>query len=147
MSSRPLSVSAITFHVVRFSEMVSVATCRTRPGVAFISSPVAKLAPTTGMVTTGPPRVPRTTSVRPGWPSLKITTALALAAWALAALTPNVQVPRWMTATFPSGKPAKSSSSQPLVELGVGSGGIWTSTRVAGAVTSPEPENVKLDVS
>ena len=40
--------------------------------------------------------------MRPGWPSLKMTTALASAASALATFTAKVQVPRWMTAMFPA---------------------------------------------
>ena len=78
------------------------------------SSPTSKLVPIAGMPT-GPPSVPDSVSVRPGWPSLKITTAAAPASWAFAAFSPNVQVPRWTSATAPAGKPAKSASSQPLV--------------------------------
>jgi hypothetical protein len=107
---------------------------------------VAKLAPTTGMVN-WLPSVPWVTSVRNGWPSLKITTATAPAAWAFATLTEKLQLPRWMTAMLPGVKPAKSAASQPLVELlSVGPGGIWTSTNWAGAVTFPVPEKVKVAV-
>ena len=42
-------------------------------------------------------------------------TPAAPAACALTALTSNVQVPRWMRAMFPAGKPAKSAASHPLV--------------------------------
>jgi hypothetical protein len=45
--------------------------------------------------------------------SLKMTAALAPAASALFAFTSNVRVPRWMSATAPAGKPAKSAASQP----------------------------------
>ena len=94
------------------------------------------------METTGAPSVPTIRSVRPGWPSLKITTAEAPAAWAFWALTWKVQVPRWISATLPAGKPAKSAASQPLVEVlsGLVPIGTTTSTGVTAAVTSPLPE-------
>ncbi len=84
--------------------------------------------------------MPPNRSLRPGWPSLKITTAEAPAAAALSAFCRKVQVPRWISATLPAGNPAKSLVSQPLVELGVGVGGMMTSTAVTPVVTSPEPE-------
>jgi hypothetical protein len=93
------------------------------------------------------PSVPVMSSVRPGWPSLKMITAAAPAASALSALTPNVQVPRWISAMLPAVKPAKSAASQPDVEPGWAGGGIWTSTGCTGAVTSPLPEYWKLPVS
>ncbi len=81
-------------------------------------------------------------SVRPGWPSLKMTTALAPAALALAALRLKSQVPRWTSAMLPDTAAGKSAASQPLDEFGAGAGGI--SMSVVGTsrpVTSPEPEN------
>jgi hypothetical protein len=93
----------------------------------------------TGMVMLGSPRVPGRRSVRSGaFPSLKMTTRTAPAAWAFAAFSPKVQVPRWITAMFPAGKLAKSLASQPLVDPPTG--GITGSMTVIGAVTSPEPE-------
>ena len=74
------------------------------------------------------------------WPSLKMITALAPAAMALLALTTKSQVPRWISAMLPAGKPAKSVASHPLDELGSGVGGRVRSTGVTGLVTSPLPE-------
>ena len=79
-------------------------------------------------VKSGVPSVPTIASVRPGWPSLKITTAEAPAVCALSALSWNVHVPRWMSATLPGMNPAKSPGAQPAFdELGVGPGGNWLS--------------------
>ncbi len=70
--------SAITFVVWRVSEFVEVTTW-TVTGPAWVRlverRPSAKLSPTTGIVTVGPPSVPMDRSVRPGWPSLKMITA------------------------------------------------------------------------
>ena len=68
-------------------------------------------------------------------PWLKNSTPTAPAAAAFSALTTKLQAPRWISAMLPSGKPAKSSGSQPLVDvLPMPS---WMSTAVTGAVTSP----------
>ena len=77
-----------------------------------------------------------------GWPSLKITAALAPAACALAALIANEHVPRCISATLPAVNPVKSVASQPLDEVfgGLLSIGTTTSTSCSGAVTSPRPE-------
>ena len=49
---------------------------------------------------------------------------------------------------LPVGKPAKSAASQPESRVpAAGGGGIWTSTGVMPAVTSPAPEYWKLAVS
>ena len=54
----------------------------------------------------------------------------------------NVQVPRWMSAMLPTGKPSKSLVSQPeSVVLLLPPGGMTTSTGVMSALTSPEPLN------
>ena len=57
---------------------MSVMTCTgDRAGLqsaAYRAAPSAKLSPTTGM-SSGTPNVPARTSVRPGWPSLKMITA------------------------------------------------------------------------
>ena len=51
-------------------------------------------------------------------------------------------VPRWISAMLPGTKPAKSSSSHPLVDVfGTGAGGRTRSTPWTGAVTSPLPVN------
>ena len=63
-------------------------------------------------------------SVRPGWPSLKMITPLAPAAWAFWILTPKLHVPRWISAIWPGTKPVKSALVQPLAELGVADGGM-----------------------
>ena len=64
-----------------------------------------------------------------------IATAEAPAAIAWSVLRAKVQPPRWISAMFPSGKPAKSSGSQPLPTPSDS-----VSTGVAAAVTSPAPE-------
>src|SRR6266702_8045918 len=65
-------------------------------------------------------RLPANTPVRPGLPSLKMTTPVAPAAWALRTFTPKKQLPRWIRAIWPGTKPEKSAAVQPLDELGVG---------------------------
>src|SRR5215211_461454 len=78
-------------------------------------------------------RLPLSTAVRPGLPSLKMTTPVAPAALALSTFTPKLQPPRWISAIRPDTKPLKSAAVQPLVELEVGVGGMtmppagWTS--------------------
>ena len=72
-----LGVSPMTFAVCAATVAVSTASrSRTSPACARpnSSSPTAKLVVTAGIVT-GPVRVPWMTSWRPGWPSLKISTA------------------------------------------------------------------------
>ena len=78
-------------------------------------------------------------SIRPGsLPWLKMMTALAPAAVALAALSPKAQVPRWTRAMFPGVNPAKSDASHP--EVLARSPARRRSTPCTVAVTSPEPE-------
>ena len=64
------------------------------------------------------------TPVRPGLPSLKMTTPLAPAASAFWILTPKLHEPRWINAIWPATNPLKSAPVQPLDELGVGVGGM-----------------------
>ncbi len=75
---------------------------------------------TAGIAAIGGSRVPKNSPTRssPGTtlPWLNTITALAPAAAALSTLMRKVQVPRWMRAMWPAGKPAKSPASQPLVE-------------------------------
>jgi hypothetical protein len=68
---------------------------------------------------------------------LKISTAEAPAAWALAAFTPKAHVPRWSSAMFPGTKSAKSPASHPLV---LAAFSPVVPTACTGAVTVPEPE-------
>jgi hypothetical protein len=68
-------------------------------------------------------------------PWLKNSTPDAPAAAAFSALISNVQVPRWIRAMLPAGKPAKSAASHPLVE--VLPAPSMRSTGVTSAVTSP----------
>ena len=69
------------------------------------------------------------------FPWLKITIPTAPAAAAFSAFSSKVQTPRWSSAMFPAGKPAKSAVSQPLVEVLPSPN--WRSTPVTAAVTSP----------
>ena len=69
-------------------------------------------------------------------PWLKMMTADAPASCALIALTPNSHVPRWTSAMLPTGKFAKSASSQPLVTGSRGSA-VTMSTGVTAALTMP----------
>src|SRR4051812_38291649 len=66
--------------------------------------------------------LPLNTAVRPGLPSLKMTTPTAPAASALSTFTPKLHVPRWIRAILPA-KPTKSLGTHPLAELGAGGGG------------------------
>ena len=91
-------------------------------------------------MSTGAPSVPPWPSVRPGWPSLKMTTADAPAAFAFWALTAKSHVPRWTSAIDPAVKPAKSAASQPLLLDGSGVGGTVTSTGTTLASAVPLPE-------
>jgi hypothetical protein len=43
-------------------------------------------------------RLPLSTSVRPGLPSLKMITPVAPAAWAFCTFTPKLHPPRWISA-------------------------------------------------
>src|SRR4051794_10506786 len=87
--------------------------------------------------------LPLKLAVRPGLPSLKMTTPEAPAAVALSTFTPKLQPPRWTSAILPGVKPVKSAEVQPLVELEVAAGGMtmppaaWTCLSVA--VPSLEP--------
>src|SRR5438270_12794478 len=81
-------------------------------------------------------RLPLTTPVRPGLPSLKMITPEAPAASALSTFTPKLHPPRWISAIRPATKLVKSADVHPLVELVFGVGGItmppagWTSAVV-----------------
>src|SRR3954464_6789717 len=69
-------------------------------------------------------RLPLITAVRPGLPSLKMTTPVAPAACALSTFTPKLQPPRWISAMWPDiVDESKSPDVQPLVELDVCVGG------------------------
>src|SRR3954464_9922493 len=83
-------------------------------------------------------RLPLITAVRPGLPSLKMTTPTAPAAWALSTFTPKLHVPRWIRAILPA-KPAKSLGTHPLAELGAGVGGmtVWPAGLTWAPVASP----------
>ena len=67
----------------------------------------------------------------------------------MAAFTANVQVPRWIRATFgPVSDAGKSPISQPEVELVAGVGGITMSLVGTNApVTSPLPEYASVLVT
>ncbi len=82
--------------------------------------------------------LPLNTAVRPGLPSLKMTTPTAPACVALSTLTPKLHVPRWIRAILPA-KPAKSLGSHPLAELGAGVGGmtVWPAGLIWAPVASP----------
>ena len=113
-------------HVRRLPDLGSVVvSTRTVTGPA----PVARAAPAPIATTSRSPgcgsrarrACRRARPVRPGWPSLKMITPVAPAVCALSALSWNVHVPRWISATLPGVKPAKSAASQPAFdELGVG---------------------------
>src|SRR3954452_6157257 len=68
-------------------------------------------------------RLPDSRAVRSGLPSLKMMTPDAFAACAFWTLTPKLQPPRWIRATWPAVKPLKSLAVHPLVELGAAVGG------------------------
>src|SRR5579872_1658075 len=69
-------------------------------------------------------RLPLITSVRPGFPSLKMITPVAPAACALITFTPKLHPPRWIRAIRPAVNPVKSDDVHPLVELDVCVGGM-----------------------
>src|SRR3989440_10136185 len=69
-------------------------------------------------------KLPPSTAVRPGLPSLKMMTPDAPAACAFRTFTPKKHEPRWIRAIRPRTKPLKSAMLQPLAELGVGVGGM-----------------------
>src|SRR4051812_40391042 len=69
-------------------------------------------------------RLPESTAVRPGLPSLKMITPDAPALCALSTFTPKLHAPRWIRATRPAVKPVKSAIVHPLDELDVGVGGM-----------------------
>ncbi len=134
--SPPLD-SAITFQSSRVSEMVwtSMVMCGTDVPFCFASLycvnsslPMSNDVNATGILEViGSPfastRLPLITPVRPGLPSLKMTTPVAPAASAFCTFTPKLQPPRWISATLPAVKPLKSPDVQPLVELDMGSMG------------------------
>ena len=77
---------------------------------------------------------------RPGWPSLKMTTASYPAATALLTFFSKVQVPRWTCGSVAEAG-MKSDVRQPAHELAVEVAGMTllnSGTRVP--VTSPSPE-------
>ncbi len=127
----------MTLKVVRYCDSVLV----TRRAVVPASSgPIAKLAPTTGTVTSGAPSVPENAAVAPGAPLLKMTTPAAPCCSALSAFVPKVQLPRWISAMAPAGKPLKSAASQPLVEGVVVTGVRSVSTGTTWPSAVPDPE-------
>jgi hypothetical protein len=111
--------------------------------------PWAKLAPTTGMSCwTGVPSVRLDASAtnngsRSGvLPWLKMITASAPACSAKNALSPKLQVPRWMSAMSAGpekSRPAKSASSQPLVEARFPVRLMSTGVTVPSRVPAPLP--------
>ncbi len=114
------------------------------PGVAARFSPVCDVANTAGIVRPVASPIIPTSPVRPGCPSFMTTTAAAPAFCALRTLTANPHVPRCTSAIPPCGKPAKSSTSQPLVLLLSGSpaAGTTTPTGVSGPVAVPSGDPV-----
>src|SRR3954451_12989147 len=80
-------------------------------------------------------RLPLITAVRPGLPSLKMTTPTAPAALALSTFTPKLQPPRWTKAIFPANELLKSAAVHPLVELDVAVGG--STMPPAGLIWAP----------
>ncbi len=132
--------------VVAFA-LTSVLVCTRRvtaPAATSAASalPSSKLRPTTGMAA-GPPRVPWNSSVRPGWPSLKMIAASYPAAAAFAAFTAKSQPPRWISAICGAVVEAgvKSAGWHPAFELGSGVGGrTLSSTGTTWPVTSPLAE-------
>src|SRR3954467_5000710 len=82
--------------------------------------------------------LPLNTAVRPGLPSLKMTTPTAPACVALSTFTPKLHVPRWIRAILPL-KPAESLGAHPLAELGAGVGGmtVWPAGLIWAPVASP----------
>src|SRR3954466_15091880 len=68
-------------------------------------------------------RLPLRTAVRPGLPSLKMTTPVAPLASAFWTFTPKLQPPRWISAILPDMELSKSPALHPLVELEVSVGG------------------------
>jgi len=117
----------MTFQSERFGSWMawtSIVSTGPVPGTYWSSScvPTAYVVKRTGIVSL-PASDPLRSPVRPGLPSLKITTAEAPAASAFAAFVAKVQVPRWTRAMLPAVKPAKSAAEQPLAELGAGVAG------------------------
>ncbi len=78
-SARPRGESAMTLTVSRISEVALTKILATVTAAVAVASasPMSKAVPTTGIVAAGPPRVPPSVSVRPGWPSLKMMTPTA----------------------------------------------------------------------
>src|SRR3954447_17920439 len=68
--------------------------------------------------------LPLNTLVRPGLPSLKMTTPTAPACSALSTFTPKLHVPRWTRAILPANELSKLLGLHPLAELGAGVGGM-----------------------
>ena len=129
--------SASTLAVGRILRSVLANTRISSPAMPASVAPRSYVVPSTGIplvlfavsVTGGMP-------VRSGvLPWLKITIPTAPAAAAFSAFSSKVQTPRWSSAMFPAGKPAKSVVSQPLSE--VFPSPSLRSTAVTGAVTSP----------
>src|SRR4051794_33292986 len=83
--------------------------------------------------------LPENTLVRPGLPSLKMTTPAAPACSALSTFTPKLHPPRWIRAILPANELSKSLAAHPLVELGAGVGGmtVWPAGLTWAPVASP----------
>ena len=153
LSSFLPSSSAITLKSVRVSAG-STSTSAVEPGWAR-ATPLAKLAPTTGIVwLTGVPssRLEASATIsasRSGvLPWLKMITASAPASSALRALVPKLHEPRWISAmsVVPLQlMPAKSAAWQPLVDAR--SPVRLMSTGMTWPWTLPEPLPVKTPVS
>ena len=60
----------------------------------------------------------RSRSVRPSWPLVEDDDADGAAAWAFWIFCTKVQVPRWISAIAPAGKPLKSDAAQPRSAAG-----------------------------
>src|SRR3954454_16910532 len=58
-------------------------------------------------------RLPLSTAVRPGLPSLKMITPIAPAAFALSTYTPKLHPPRWISAILPVMVPGSKSPDRP----------------------------------
>src|ERR671933_2820483 len=93
-------------------------------------------------------RLPLSRPVRPGLPSLKMTTPDAPAASAFWTFPPKLHVPRWTSAIRPGTNPLKSADVQPLAELGLGVAGMtippaaWTWAFVAVPLLVPGFQSV-----
>ena len=150
LSARP-DVCATTLRVGRFGIVTrSTFTRAVRPVGPLrtplrSSLPTAVVAASTGMspVVAGlKPARPLRAGVSPSFMRMIAEAPALIAFWIFRTKS---QVPRWMRAIEPTGKPAKSAASQPLVEPAAPPGlGTFRSTAVTGAVTSLLSAGVRL---